>query len=110
MFGWAVLPNGRKKILIEIDDWDFNWQEQYRYRKPFILPAGTRVEMEFTYDNSAANRRNPSSPPKRVEWGPDTTDEMAGLHIQVIPVKAEEMSELGKALWGKIMRSVGGRF
>jgi hypothetical protein len=110
MLGWAVLPNGRKQTLIEIADWDFNWQEQYRYRKPFILPAGTRVEMEFTYDNSAANPRNPSRPPKRVEWGPDTTDEMAGLHIQVIPVRADEASELGKALWGKIMRSVGGRF
>jgi hypothetical protein len=110
MLGWAVLPNGRKKTLIEINDWDFNWQEQYRYRKPFVLPAGTRVEMEFTYDNSAANPRNPSKPPQRVDWGPDTTDEMAGLHIQVIPVRAEEMSELGKALWGKIMRSVGGRF
>jgi hypothetical protein len=110
MLGWATLPNGRKRMLLRIDDWDFNWQEQYRYRKPFVLPAGTRVDMEFTYDNSAANPRNPSRPPARVEWGPDTTDEMAGLHIQAIPVRMEEMPELGKALWGKIMRTVGGRF
>ena len=110
MLGWATLPNGRRKSLLRIDDWDFNWQQQYRYRKPFILPAGTRVDMEFTFDNSAANPHNPSRPPKRVEWGPDTTDEMAGLHIQVIPVRMDEMPELGKALWGKIMRSVGGRF
>ena len=45
-----------------------------------------------------------------MEWGLDTTDEMAGLHIQVIPVRMEELPELGKALWGKIMRSVGGGF
>ncbi len=111
MQGWATPPNGGKRIpLIRIDDWDFNWQEQYRYRKPLRLAAGTRVDMEFSYDNSAANPRNPSRPPKLVEWGPDATDEMAGLHIQVIPVRMDEMPELGKALWGKIMRSVGGAF
>jgi hypothetical protein len=110
MNGWATLPGGRKITLLRIDDWDFNWQEQYRYRKPLRLPAGTKVEMEFTYDNSAANPRNPSNPPKLVEWGPDATDEMAGLHIQVIPVRMEELPELGKALWGKIMRNVGGFF
>lgn len=108
MTGWATLPNGRKRTLIRIDDWDFNWQEQYYYRQPLRLPAGTKVEMEFVYDNSAANPRNPSHPPKRVEWGPDATDEMAGLHIQAIPVRMEELPELGRALWGKIMRALGG--
>ena len=108
MTGWATLPNGRKRTLIRIDDWDFNWQEQYRYRQPLRLPAGTKVEMEFVYDNSAANPRNPSNPPKRVEWGSDATDEMAGLHIQVTPVRMEDLPELGRALWGKIMRGVGG--
>ncbi|MBS1831324.1 MAG: hypothetical protein JST65_01345, partial [Acidobacteria bacterium] len=106
--GWATLPNGKKQTLIRIDDWDFNWQEQYYYRRPIRLPAGTKVEMEFVYDNSAANPRNPSNPPKRVEWGPDATDEMAGLHIQAIPVRMEELPELGRALWGKIMRALGG--
>jgi hypothetical protein len=95
---------------LRIDDWDFNWQEQYRYAKPLRLPAGTKVEMEFSYDNSAANPRNPSQPPKLVEWGPGTTDEMAGFHIQVIPVRMDELPELGRALWGKIMRGVGGYF
>ncbi|MBS1831404.1 MAG: ascorbate-dependent monooxygenase [Acidobacteria bacterium] len=108
MTGWATLPNGKKQTLIRIDDWDFNWQEQYYYRRPIRLPAGTKVEMEFVYDNSAANPRNPSNPPKRVEWGPDATDEMAGLHIQAIPVRMEELPELGRALWGKIMRALGG--
>jgi len=110
MLGWAILPNGKKQWLLRIDDWDFNWQEQYRYRKPLLLPAGTRLEMEFTYDNSAANPRNPSNPPQTVDWGPDATDEMAGLHIQVIPQRMEDLPELGRALWGKIMRTVGGGF
>jgi hypothetical protein len=110
MKGWAILPDGHKRWLLWIKDWDFNWQEQYRYTQPFTLPAGTRVFMEFTYDNSAANIRNPNQPPQRVSWGAGSTDEMAGLHIQVIPRNEADMHELGMAEWGKFMRSVGGRF
>lgn len=108
MRGWAILPGGRRITLLTIRDWDFNWQQHYRYAKPFILPAETRFEMEFRYDNSAANPRNPFSPPRRVVWGPDSTDEMAGLHLQVIPHNDDDARELGQALWGKIMRELGG--
>jgi hypothetical protein len=108
--GWATLPSGKRVWLIWIDNWDFDQQEQYRYSDPIALPAGTRVEMEFTYDNSVDNPHNPSFPPKRVTWGAGSTDEMAGLHIQVIPDRQTDLPELGRALWGKIMRMVGGRF
>lgn len=64
--------------------------------------------MEFTYDNSEANPRNPNHPPARVRWGPGTTDEMAGLHIEVVPVRAADADELSQALWGKMMRTLGG--
>jgi peroxiredoxin len=110
MKGWAILPGGTKKWLIWIRDWNFNWQEQYRYAEPVRLPTGTRLEMEFTYDNSEANPRNPNHPPKRVLWGPGTTDEMAGLHVQVVPENMDDWHELGLALWGKVMRMVGGGF
>ncbi len=110
MKGWAILPDGKKVWLLWIKDWDFNWQDQYHYAAPVPLPAGTRVEMEFTYDNSGANPHNPNSPPQRVTWGPGSRDEMAGLHIQVVPDRMEDVPELGRALWGKIMRMVGGSF
>ena len=110
MKGWAILPDGKKQWLIWIRDWNFDWQEQYRYAHPVELPAGTRLEMEFTYDNSDANPRNPNHPPKRVVWGPATTDEMAGLHLQVVPDDMADWHELGQALWGKVMRMVGGGF
>lgn len=109
MKGWAVLPGGGRKRLLWIADWDFNWQEQYRYESPVRLPAQSRLEMEFTYDNSEENPRNPNHPPRRVVWGPELTDEMAGLHWQVIPARMPEMPELGEALRGKLMRSLGGR-
>src|SRR5262249_1170642 len=78
MWGYAVLPDGTRRTLIHIPAWDFNWQQQYTYMSPVRLPEGTRLEMEFTYDNSAHNPRNPNHPPKRVVWGPGSTDEMAG--------------------------------
>jgi len=41
--------------------------------------------MRYTYDNSAANRRNPDRPPKRVRWGQNSDDEMGDLWLQVLP-------------------------
>jgi tetratricopeptide (TPR) repeat protein len=81
----AALPDGTKRSLIEIADWDFRWQDVYRYSKPIALPRGTSISMRFTYDNSAANPRNPHRPPARVVWGQNTSNEMGDLWIQVIP-------------------------
>ncbi|HJT88512.1 MAG TPA: hypothetical protein VJ732_11665 [Bryobacteraceae bacterium] len=108
MTGIAVLPDGTRRTLLHIPDWNFDWQGQYWYPAPVLLPAGTRVEMRFRYDNSAENPRNPNHPPQRVEYGPSSTDEMAGLHLQVAPVRESDLQELGQALWGKMMRSLGG--
>jgi tetratricopeptide (TPR) repeat protein/mono/diheme cytochrome c family protein len=82
---WATLPDGSRRNLIRIRDWDFNWQSEYRYAKPVVLPRGTVLQMRYTYDNSAANPRNPSSPPKRVMYGLNTSDEMGEMWLQVVP-------------------------
>jgi hypothetical protein len=109
MYAYAVLPDGTRRTLLRIPDWNFNWQQQYRYLAPMRLPADTEVMMEFTYDNSDANPRNPNHPPARVVYGPGTQDEMAGLHLQVAPVNSADAEELSQALWGKMMRSRVGR-
>lgn len=90
----AVLPDGIIRPLIRIDDWDFAWQDEYRYVRPVRLPAGTTVVMRFVFDNSARNPRNPSRPPRRVRFGPRSTDEMAELMLQVLPVDPEERPAL----------------
>ncbi len=72
----ATLPDGTKKPLIDVPDWDFNWQGFYAYKQPVHLPAGSRIDLVARYDNSADNPRNPSNPPKVVTWGEQTTDEM----------------------------------
>jgi hypothetical protein len=108
MYGYAVLPDGSRRTLIRIPAWNFDWQQQYTFATPIRLPEGTRVEMEFTYDNSEGNPRNPNHPPKRVTTGPGSTDEMAGLHVELAPVQPGDAEELSQALWGKMMRQLGG--
>jgi hypothetical protein len=108
MYGYAVLPDGARKTLIRIPDWNFEWQQIYFFQRRVRLFAGTRIVMEFTYDNSADNPSNPNHPPRRVVWGPASSDEMAGLHVQVTPADQDDAEELSQALWGKMMRQLGG--
>jgi hypothetical protein len=79
----AVRPDGSRRTLIRIDDWDFNWQNPYEFLTQVALPKGTRVEMVAHFDNSAGNIRNPSKPPIEVEWGEETTDEMCLAFLQL---------------------------
>jgi hypothetical protein len=86
----ATLPDGTTKPLLWIQDWDFNWQDGYNYKEPVLLPKGTRLDVRITYDNTAANPRNPSNPPKRVWWGEESTDEMGSISFGLIPVRRED--------------------
>ncbi len=72
----VVAPDGTERPLIDVPDWDFNWQLTYALKRPMKVPAGSRILIDATYDNSADNPRNPSNPPKTVRWGESTTDEM----------------------------------
>jgi Flp pilus assembly protein TadD len=90
----ATLPDGTRRWLIAIDDWDFRWQDVYRYTAPIALPKGSAIAMRYVYDNSAANPRNPHAPPSRVVWGQNTSDEMGDLWIQVIPTSSADFSIL----------------
>jgi Flp pilus assembly protein TadD len=81
----ATLPDATSRPLIAIADWDFRWQDVYRYARPIVLPKGTTIRMEFVYDNSAANPRNPHRPPRRIVWGQNTSDEMGDLWLQLVP-------------------------
>jgi tetratricopeptide (TPR) repeat protein len=101
--GTARLPDGRVQPLIYVKDWDFRWQQFYRYATPFTLPKGTTLSMEFVFDNSAANPRNPSRPPKRVGWGQRSADEMGDLWIQVLTKDASDVATLTAAFRPKVL-------
>jgi tetratricopeptide (TPR) repeat protein len=97
----AQLPDGRSHTLIQIDDWDFNWQDVYRYREPVWLPAGTTIHTEFTYDNSTRNPRNPDRPARRVLFGQNSSDEMGDLWLQLLPRSAADRTLLYQDVYPK---------
>ena len=104
MRGLATLPDGTQKSLLWIRNWDFNWQGDYRYRQPIFLPRGTRLSMRFTYDNSSGNPRNPHSPPQRVVYGPQSSDEMGELWFQIMLRNREDVPLLGQEYDRKMKR------
>lgn len=87
----ATLPDKSVKTLIDIQNWNYNWQDEYYYERPFKLPAGTRLHVEAVFDNSADNPSNPSSPPQRVTWGDGTTDEMLFCFFLLSAEKTEDL-------------------
>ncbi|HVY04869.1 MAG TPA: redoxin family protein [Burkholderiales bacterium] len=71
----AHYPDGREEILLSVPKYDFNWQPLYVLNPTKFIPAGTRVVMDMTWDNSAQNPANPD-PDKTVRWGDQTWEEM----------------------------------
>src|ERR1051326_1591402 len=102
--GFATLPGGTQQWLIYIRDWDFDWQDTYQYIRPLALKKGTTLTMEYTYDNSESNRRNPQLPPQHVQWGQNSTDEMGDLWIQVVTHSPEDLNDLVRQFRQKVFR------
>ena len=100
----ATLPDGTTRPLLWIQDWDFNWQDQYFYKEPLLLPKGTTIDVAITYDNSADNPRNPNNPPKRVQWGEESFDEMGGVRFLMTATRQEDEEAMQKMI-GAVIKS-----
>ena len=98
---YAELPNQGREWLIWIEDWDFSWQDDYRFSSPVFLPAGSTLVMEYAYDNSAQNPRQPRDPPVRVRYGLHSTDEMGDLTLQLLPRRPEDLERLRRDFYRK---------
>ena len=102
----AKLPDGKKKDLLKIDDWDLDWQDRYYFKKPIVLPAGTEISTELVYDNSANNPENPNSPPKEIRWGRQSGDEMGSASLQVIAAEESDRPELESNIRRYVVQSL----
>ncbi|HEU5283411.1 MAG TPA: redoxin family protein [Burkholderiales bacterium] len=71
----AHYPDGREEILLSVPRYDFKWQPLYALDPPKLIPAGTRIQLDMTWDNSAQNPANPD-PSQEVRWGEQTWEEM----------------------------------
>jgi hypothetical protein len=98
----ATFPDGSSKPLLWIKDWGFNWQDQYAFKDPVLLPKGTKIDVRITYDNSADNPQNPSNPPRRVQWGEESFDEMGNVRFQLVTVNKEDEAGLQQAMAGAL--------
>ena len=71
--------DGSKECLLNIPDWNFNWQGSYMFTKPVPAKAGDRVQLTCTWDNSPENQPvvdGVRQTPRTVTWGERTLDEM----------------------------------
>jgi peroxiredoxin len=84
----AILPDGKREVLLDVSRFDFNWQISYQLAEPLTLPARTRIECVASYDNSSANLNNPD-PSQTVRWGDQTWEEMMIGYFDVAIPKAE---------------------
>jgi mono/diheme cytochrome c family protein len=72
---YADYPDGSSEELINIANYNYNWQLAYTYEEPKFVPAGTRITAVGAFDNSAQNPANPE-PERSVPWGQPSWDEM----------------------------------
>ena len=51
----VIYPDQSSEILLNVPNYNFNWQPTYRLVEPKLLPAGSRVVIDGAFDNSEMN-------------------------------------------------------
>ncbi len=83
-------PDGESRMLLNVPNYDFNWQTTYILDNPLEVPAGSRLHCTAVYDNSLSNLSNPD-PMMDVTFGDQTWDEMMiGFFHYSVPVNHTE--------------------
>lgn len=77
---YALSNTGDTTNLINIPNWDFEWQGAYSFRKMKKIMPQTTIHANALYDNTSGNPHNPNTPPQTVCAGFNTTDEMFVLY------------------------------
>ena len=71
----VVYPDGREEKLLNVPNYQFNWQTTYDFKEPLFLPGGSELIFNATFDNSEMNPFNPD-PTIEISWGEQTWQEM----------------------------------
>jgi len=83
----VVRANGAEECLLDIPDWDYNWQTFYRLPvgENEVLQPGDALRVRCTYDNSVENQpvfNGERLEPRDVTWGEGgTLDEMCLAYV-----------------------------
>jgi len=90
----AILPDGRKQVLSQVNKYNHNWQISYLYAddaKP-LLPKGTVLQFTSVFDNTANNPLNPD-PEQWVVFGRRGVDEMSHAWVGITYMNEEQFSD-----------------
>lgn len=85
-----VYPDGREEVVLYVPHYNFNWQ--LTYRTSLKIPKGSKMRVQFTYDNSAANKYNPA-PEKWVYYGGQSWEEMGTPNMGFLVDRTADDSE-----------------
>ncbi|MDG1895233.1 MAG: redoxin domain-containing protein [Fuerstiella sp.] len=103
----ARFPDGRRKTLLDVPQYDFNWQTAYQLTEPLSLPKGAYLQCVAHFDNSENNLSNPD-PTRTVPWGDQSWDEMMIGYFDVSVPTSVFGIEPGKTT-GKGNVNIGGQ-
>jgi hypothetical protein len=91
----VIYPDGKKKTLLSVPRWDFNWQNVYQLKEPLKVPKGARLHAVAHWDNSRNNPLNPA-PDQTVRFGLQTWEEMMVGWVAYVWERPETAAELAK--------------
>lgn len=94
----AKPSSGPAQTLLKISDWKADWQDSYQPATPLLLPAGTRLAIRWSVDNTRNNPRNPSSPPMTAQTGLNYLQDMATVRFSLLPQSPADTSALKQAI------------
>ncbi len=82
----ADFPDGTTRVLLDVPNYDFNWQLNYELIEPVLMPKGTTFRIIAHFDNSDGNLANPD-PTETVRYGDQTWEEMVHGFYGSLPIK-----------------------
>ena len=85
---WSLTPALDEIPLVNIEDWDFEWQNFYYFDYFKEIPVGSSFHAMGVFDNTVNNLNNPNSPPDTVCFGYNTSDEMFLVYVQFMRYEA----------------------
>ncbi|MEP5763486.1 MAG: hypothetical protein ABJ308_02795 [Halieaceae bacterium] len=86
-----IRPDGSEQVILDIRDWDFNWQGTYNFANELLVQPSDTIKLECTWDNSQANQdfvNGVQLITKDVQWGDGTQDEMCLMSVLMTQPKA----------------------
>lgn len=94
----AILPDGSVRMLSYVNNFNFNWMNNYIYADDAapVLPKGTIIHVTAWHDNTRNNPNNPD-PDQWVGYGDRTVDEMAHAWVNVTYISQADYDDWAKS-------------